>query len=275
MARCARRSCRRWRPDALIRHGRLGIVFDERWYCSSRCLEIATRSLLAEVRHHDTWVLPPAPPLGRLLVQRQAASERAVHEALHAQRLSGRRLGAELVAMGAARSDDVLCALAAQAGVGYVVSLDAARVADGPGGLARETVAALRVVPFDEHPAQQRLLVACTAPLPRTALAALREMTGRRIEPFFVTEATFDRLVDAYGRRRRPPPPGRDAIRTLPDAAASIARAAEQGTARRMHPVRCDPYLWVRLEGEQAEDLMVSLEPSREDTSWQVGRTRH
>jgi hypothetical protein len=275
MAHCARRSCRRWRPDFLVRQARLGLVFDGDWFCSTKCLQIETQCVLHEVRTHDTWIQPPTPPVGRLLVQRQAITPDLLNAALEGQRRSGRRIGAELVAMGALPAADVLSALAAQAGVGCLLSLDSGRVSHGPGGFSPDAVRVLRVVPFEASEREQRLAVACTSPLPRAALAALREMTGARIEPFLVPDALHERLIEAYGRDVSSSRGSRP-LRTIPDAATSIARAAERGVARRMHQVRCESYVWVRLEGEHhAEDLMVTLEPQREDTSWQAVPTRH
>jgi hypothetical protein len=257
-----------------VRRARLGVTFNDRWFCSQRCLEMETRSLLAELRHHEAWLTPPSPPVGRLLVQRQGLDPAAIEAALRRQRVSGRRLGAELVAMGAVSNEAVLRALAAQAGVGCLPSLDPSRVAAGPGGLPRRIVEALRVVPFEALPAQQRLLVACASPLPRAGLTAVREMTGWRVEPYLVPDEVLDRLVEAYARGDALE--AARAVRSVPDAAASIARAAVAGAVRRMHPVRCDPWVWVRLEGDaHAEDLMVALDLPRKETTWQVAPTPH
>jgi hypothetical protein len=101
-------------------------------------------------------------------------------------------------------------------------------------------------------------------------------MTGWDIRPFLVPDDTLDRLIDAYGSTRpgvsTRPAPG---VRSVPDAAASIANAAQTGMARRMHQVRCASYVWVRLEGGQhAQDLMVALDRGEEE-AWQEAPTRH
>jgi hypothetical protein len=103
-------------------------------------------------------------------------------------------------------------------------------------------------------------------------------MTGWDVQPFLIPDALLEELMAAYGARREVtgPTPPRSATCTVPDAAASIARAAERGMARRMHQVRCDSIVWVRLEGEaHAEDLMVRLEHPQEETSWQAALTPH
>lgn len=273
MARCGHRSCGRWRPDTLVRHGRLGLAFDDKWFCCPTCVEIEARYLIEEARHLAGWVPRNSPPLGRVLIRRRVVSHAVVQNALRAQLESGRRLGEELVAMRAASSQDVVSALAAQAGIGCLASLDPARVASGPGGLSRATVRLLNVVPFDANYELQRLSVACGSPLPGWALSAVREITGWEVKPFLVADELFDQLLEAYGTAPSRPTLSRP-IRSVPAAAAAVARAVEDGVARRMHQVRCDTFIWVRLEGHShAEDLMVSLDDAEEEEAWQAAPT--
>jgi hypothetical protein len=100
-------------------------------------------------------------------------------------------------------------------------------------------------------------------------------MTGCEVWPFLVFDTQLDPLIDAYGRARPTAAPVRPPLRSLADAAASIAQAARQGLARRMHHVWCDSMVWIRLEGEaHAEDLIVTLEPTQEEGSWQAVLTQ-
>ena len=49
--------------------------------------------------------------------------------------------------------------------------------------------------------------------------------------------------------------------RTVLEATAHIATAVETGRMVRVQQARCDPFVWVRLEGEEAnEDLLLSME---------------
>lgn len=273
MGRCARRSCGRWHWRALTRAGRAGVDFDNKWYCSTTCLQADVQQAIAEAGHFDEWVTPMAVPVGRLLVLRRAASKDSVEAALNAQRTSGRRLGAELVAMRATSKEHVLRALAAQAGVGCMTSIDAERVASGPGALSRDTVKMLRTVPFDFSATQHRLAVACGSPLPVFALAAVREMTGYQILPFLVEDELLEELIDGYGRSCPDALPASDRPRDLREAAATIAEAARRGLARHMQRVKCDAFTWVRLEGDTyKKDLMLTHTPAGEST-WQAAPT--
>jgi hypothetical protein len=276
MARCARSACARWRPNALARLAHLGVTLNDAWFCSTRCLEIEAEYAISEARHHDGWTPHPGPRIGRLLLQRRAVSPQALDAALRAQRVTGRRLGAELVATQATTEEQVLRALAAQAGIGCLLTLDVARVVPGPGGLSRQAVQSLQVVPFDANDGQQKLSVACRSPLPAAALGAVRQITGWHVQPFLVPDALLDRLIEAYASSRAGPGADGEPVDSVPDAAVAIARTVQQGVARRMHHVRCDSIVWVRLEGDAlAHDLLVTLGDGREETGWQAAPTRH
>lgn len=281
MARCARTECARWRPDGLVRRGRFGVHCDGAWFCSSDCLVTHTEALLARVNGQPPLAPPgPSTPLGRLLVKRQLLAPQALEDAVREQRASGLKLGEHLVARGLVSREEVLRALAVQAGTGYLARIDPRRVVHGPGGLSRETVRALGLVPFEMSADGERLAVAAVAPLRRASLAALREITGARVDAFIVSEAAWQRLADAYGTNTAPPGPEVSAttLRSIADAARRVAAAAARGEADRMQPVRCDPFVWVRLEGRgRLEDLLVApaTRAAGEDDSWQAAPTSH
>lgn len=272
MPRCATDACRRWRPGLIA--ARTGVRFDGAWFCSVGCLrEYAARALETA---HAPDVSPPLsiPPLGTVLVQQKSVSREIVHAALRQQRETGQRLGAQLRAMGAVTGEDVLRALAAQAGVGYLTALDPARVRTGHAGLSREAVGTLGVVPFDCRPQSELLRVACTGPVPRHALRALREMTGYVVEPFLVSDELFDTLMEEYGTAQATPAPT-GAVRTLGDAVRRVTTAAQEGRAARMVRARFDPFVWVRLEGQTGtEDFVLPLpRHTEEGTTWLAAPT--
>jgi hypothetical protein len=280
MARCAHRQCGRWRPDRLARAGHLGVALGDVWFCSRPCLAAHTRLLLED---EATTVETPARGVGQTtalrlgvyLLAHQVITGETLRIALREQRQSGRRLGAELVALGLASQDEVVRALAAQAGIGYLTSVDLRRVAAGPGDLSPEAVRAIGVVPIDTTEAGRRLRVVCQAPLPRLALAALRHMTGGQVESFLVSDDLWRQVREHYAQDR-PSTATAPHVRTIPAAAERIADAAGRGTLRRMQHARCDPFVWVRLEGDDLrEDLLLSAASSRKDVSWPVVPTSH
>lgn len=275
MATCARTECGRWRPDALVRFGHVGLRLDGEWYCSSACLELHASAVLRAAHSTAPWVAPTTvQPLGRILIQQRAIAYDDLRIALREQRSTGVRLGRQLVAMGLASPDAVLRGLAAQAGVGYLTHLDVSRVRRGPGGLSRDSVRALGVAPFELSRDAERLSVACAAPLPRVALAALREMTGAIIDAYVVDDELLPRLVEAYGTDGHGGRVLASTLASVDDAARHIAARVERDGAERMQHTRCDPFVWVRLEGQRRrEDLLLPISATTKEAAWPVELT--
>jgi hypothetical protein len=249
------------------------------WFCSSECLASHTERVLASAGAPvPRWVPPPAARVGHLLVSQGVVSRDMLELALRDQRHTGKRLGAQLLGMGLISREELLRALAAQAGTGYLVSLDPRRVAAGPGGLSRQTVRALGVVPFERSSDGERLAVACVAPLPRAALSALREITGARIDAFIVADEDWEPLATAYasGAAEIESLIPSTTLRSIPDAVVRIALAAAEGGPVRIQHARCDPFMWVRLEqSARREDLLVSLGASEGEQPWPAAPTQH
>lgn len=248
MAQCARNGCRSWRPAVIARVAGLGYYLDDRWYCSVGCLEAAARARLATPQGVEAVPRPSVPPLrlGVLLTQQSLVQPEGLKKALAQQAKTGLRLGALLVRSRAVSSADLLRGLAAQAGVPFLTTVDRGRLASAPAGLARDAVRAMGLVPFEWKEAAEVIKVACTAPLPRTALHAMRQLTGCRIDPYLVADEMFPGLLEAYGA-------GRDdtavcAVGDLGGTASRIAAAARTAGALRMTEARCDEQVWVRVE---------------------------
>ena len=260
MARCAREACRRWRPDVAVRHGRLGLRVDGAWLCSPACAASMTYERLAAavpVRH----VVPSLPPLrlGALLIHQGAVGPVDLARALDAQRASGLKLGAQLIRLGLATAESVLRALAAQSGVRCLTAIDPSVVKDAPGGLSRGQVVALGVVPFRLDHQHRVIMVACAAPPPRAALAALGELTGWTPEPFLASDADLEVLTSAYGSGRRDDgtSPAFTRVRTLEDAAFRVASLATRAGAVTVKQTRWEPDTWVRIESDGRIDTLI------------------
>jgi hypothetical protein len=278
MARCAREQCGRWRPDFLrIGAARRGVSFEEVWYCSRVCFEAVTRERLidATTSWSSTNLRARSMRLGAVLLHQRSITADTLRAALAEQETTGLRLGEQLLMMHAVPVHDLLRALAAQAGVGYVTDIDLMTVRTGPGGLSRDAVRALGVIPFEAivHDDARRLKVACAAPLPRLAIAALRELTTWKVDPLIVRDDLWCDMLEAYGTvDTEQTPVVAVHPRTIVEATAHIARAVETGRAVRVQQARCDPFVWVRLEGAQAnEDLLLSMDAMvKEQATWQA-----
>jgi hypothetical protein len=275
MARCARKSCGRWRPGILARAVGLGLRLDGAWYCSSTCLELAARDRLARTSPVVTPAVPAIGPprFGGVLATLKKLPREVVEQAATEQARTGLRLGTQLVAMGVVSKFDVLRALASQNGVGFLTAVDATRVTAAPGNLSPHVVRALGLVPFEADRRHDVLKVACMAPVPHSAVAALRELTGWIIEPYLVADEQWPALAEAYGSSAREDGP---AYSTLPDVAAVAAHVAElarQAGDVRMAEARCMEHLWVRLDiGPRVEEFWVTLQPAPAPTDGVLSR---
>jgi hypothetical protein len=259
--RCAHEPCARWVPAFLAQRPGRGIVLDDGWYCSRPCLEAETRHRLESAPFPGEMGRGNnVSRLGALLVHRRLITTATLDAALARQGASGRRLGAELVAMGALQPGDLLRTLATQSRTGYLMTVDPVRARVAPGGLSRDVVDALGLVPIEADAERGRLVVACPAPLPRQALAVLRALVTATVEPLLVSDDVAAALREAYGTAPIHPARLTRAV-SLRDAAERIVLAIESGRVCRVQPVRCEPWVWVRLDGgAEPEEIVV---PSR------------
>ena len=284
MPRCADERCGRWRPDlssverfagaSVLRIGAL--QFNGLWYCSRTCVEQAARVGLNQDR---TRVRPSngLPPLrvGVLLRHAGAISQPQLEAALDAAKESGLKIGAQLERLGYTTSEDVLRALAAQAGVSYLSTFDITRVERAPVSMPASMVRALGLVPFEADDVLKKLSVVCAAPVPKSALRALIRLTGWSPELFLVTDRVFQDALDAYK------PAQSDArshqaltVETMGAAAALVAEVAASERAVTMRHADCDSYRWVRVQAPQrVSDLLVTA--AQEETGCQAELTAH
>lgn len=283
MPQCAHSSCART-PRWWQARKSPGATLDEAWYCSQPCVEAVVRERLADARPGGRGVAPrlPGVRLGALLRHHRACPPEQIAIALEAQGESRMRLGEQLRSMGAVEPHALLRALADQAGVSYLASVDPALVRDAPGGLSLDAVLALRLVPIGA-PDGGRIRVAFPAPVPRAALTAFRQQTGWTPEQFLVSDDAWLSLLEHYGT---------SAAGRAGAAGLSVAFAREHETeraARRLAEVvmtareasmtdaRWGQYVWVRLQGGGAGfDLLLDTAtppvPQGEDT-WRAATT--
>ena len=275
MARCTRKSCRRWRPDLALRLFGVGLRLDHAWFCSNVCLEAEATDRLRNAPTRETPPTSSQMPLGTVLVQSREVTGVQLKTALAEQRRSGLRLGDQLVSLGYTTRDVLLRALASQAGVPYLASIDHASVRTAPGKLSVDEVRALGIVPFRDS--KEALLVACRAPLPHAALAALTLLTGRAVDPYLVADDELERLQRAYGASGTTTVPT-TTVRDIPDGASRIAAAAAASGEVTVREARVDPFTWVRIASDgRISTLLVPplAEQMEEHDTWLAATTPH
>jgi hypothetical protein len=260
MPRCALPSCGRWYHRLMSRHADVSV--DGRQFCSIECAQQLIRRRLLDLPLTRPYLATmPDMRVGVWLRHQGAVTADQLERALVEQRESGCRLGTQLVLMGATTEAHVLRALARQASVGYLLELSPDTVAKAPGRLSRKVIQALSLVPFSE-PRHNQIKVACHAPLPRTALAAFRRLTGWTPTPYLVADSNWVDLVSAYGV-------GLDEDVTTPvtethdlsEAVETIASTLASGRDVRLSEARLDPFTWIRVEGDGvAHDVVLASE---------------
>ena len=283
MPRCAADECGRWSPDWMVRRF-AGTSVDGQWFCSRPCIERMARRRLFAAKPVTEGVQTKLPMrLGMLLRHQGACSAAQIEAALKAQRDTGLKLGAQLCAMGSVDEAQLLRALAAQAGLAYLTSVNSTIVAEAPGGLSPEAVASLGVMPL-EPPSGDRIKVACTAPVPKLALQAFGRLTGWTPEAYLVGDSTWAALSNAYGTAVSPDDRGTRlsdfaVALDVSDAAARIAKAATHVRAATVQEARWEPYTWVRVQGSGlvSDVLLAQSADARrtEEGKWQAVTTSH
>jgi hypothetical protein len=176
----------------------------------------------------------------------------------------------------------VLRGLAAQAGTSYLTAVDPACVRRAPGHLFRDEVRALGIVPLRTVETERVMAVACAAPVPRAALAALRELTGYTPMAYLVSDEDYDMLASAYGTEAPAEIAAKHTAHVVgvQDAARRIAEAASAERSITVARARVDPLTWVRIAGKHGVNTMLVSPGSgdddlEEDDSWLAGTTRH
>ncbi len=281
MPPCASESCTR--PTRWWRFGvTRGATLDGQWHCSQECVEAVVRARLHVVAPGQEVRPRPGIRLGTLLRHQGAVAPAQIAAALEAQAESRLRLGEQLRSMGAVDPQALLRALAEQAGVSYLAAVDVSRVHDAPGGLSRDAIQALRIVPIGT-PESGRIRVAFPAPVPRAALSIFRQQTGWMPEPFLVGDDEWLALLEHYGASSRGRVPAETVSmgfareRDPQEAARRLAQVVMATGDARMHDARWGHYVWVRLQGAGAGfDLLLDQAPEARPEgagSWQAATT--
>jgi len=120
--------------------------------------------------------------LGRVLTKLRKVTREQVHEALHLQKTRKEKVGALLVSLGYINEDDVMAALAGQAGM-RMVNLDKVDVEDAAiAAIPPETANTYEILPLKFDQASRSLTIAMKSPDNFRAIDDLRLLMGFKIE---------------------------------------------------------------------------------------------
>jgi hypothetical protein len=274
MPRCADHACGRWRPERLTPRWPIGVRLNGAWYCSAACVHAAARQGMAAGPRY----VPPAGAsltrtrLGALLRKMRVIDDAQLQDALHRQRQSGRRLGAELEQLGHAGRDAVLRALATQHGVKYLLTHETRRLLRPLPWLPPDMARALEIAPFGTDEGTRLVKVICAAPVPRAALRALRTLTGWTPDVYLVADAVWRRALDDYAGLFDMPA-ALPIAAGVEEAASVVASRASDDRSVTMRLARWERYAWVRVEGQsRVSDVLI---PQSMEDACQAAPTAH
>ena len=242
--RCAHEACARWAPAFLAAARAAASSSTRPGSARGRASKPMTRDAARVARRRPSRGDRPRPEVSRLgALLRASARDHARRRSTRRCASSARaacRLGAELVAMGAVAARRSAADAGAQAGAGYLTTVDPARVRTAPGRpVARRRRGARRGADRSGRGARPPV-----SPVPRRCRAwrspRCARSSPRRCEPLLVGDDAAAALLEAYGTRAGAGRAGRRGPSSLRDAAERIALAIATGRASRVQPVRCD-----------------------------------
>ena len=180
--------------------------------------------------------------------------------ALRSQQVTHLPLGRQLEQMGLVSEAVVLRALSRQAGVSYLATIDVSQVRQISEPLSSATLTELGLVAVDVNAADQRLKVACIAPVPWPVLRAIYRVTGWTAEPLLVADTEWQKLTIALAQKDRPQA---IPVSDIAAAAALTAQMARDTRAREMTMARVDSFILVRIENQDRhKDLLLHIDTS-------------
>jgi type IV pilus assembly protein PilB len=142
--------------------------------------------------------------IGDLLLKHRLVAPAQLERALERQRNSQEKLGQVLISMGLISERRLLQVLAAQKGVSPWDLADDAPSQDALRLVPHETCKLFQVLPVAVR--GDLLLLAMANPADQEAMAAIRELCGKRIEPVLADEVRLSYMIDhAYGLVRPTP----------------------------------------------------------------------
>jgi hypothetical protein len=260
---CPRR--RRFLPAYFLRNS--GTEFDDRWYCSSKCLERAVRLAVQNLISRFLFERPRTYrlPIGLLLVNRGQISYAQLQEALRMQRADGGsgKIGMWLRQMNATSDEHLVNALAQQWAC-PVYPLER-----HPNGATWNDVApftlfeSVRAVPAHLSLDGKTLHVAFSERIDHTTLYALERILDCRTVACVASEAAVNAILEAQSTRAGRSEISFDSLRDAAGISSAICSYVQRIESPRLKLARAGAHLWARLyRGRESRDLLFRILPT-------------
>lgn len=260
---CQHERCRRWLTQRALETRRVGITFEEKWYCSYRCLAARLHDQVAEQLGTPRRWAEPAPrmPLGLMLMDKGVISEEQLRQASLEQKHRGADMGEILVELGFLGEREMVAARASQWGCPvFTVTPECEHVnATLPPTLMRQC----QMVPLHYARTTKKLLVGFVQAIDYAMLYAIEQNLGCKTHPCFIRrsemEAQFQTLVGHSGSAEQ-------VYDDLADAEEMTRAICSQGVAIQadvLSLVRYRGYLWARCgNGGAVRDVLIAANRS-------------
>jgi len=270
---CSRR--KRLFPLYFLRNS--GTEFDDRWYCSTECLERAVRLAVQSLISRFLFERPRTYrlPVGLLLVNRGQISYAQLREALRMQRAGGTgKIGMWLRQMNATSEEHVVNALAQQWAC-PVYPLERHPHAVTWNDVAPFTLfESVRAVPAHMSLDGKILHVAFSERVDHTTLYALERILDCRTVACVASEAAVNALLEVQSSQASRSEISFDSVRDAAGITSAICSYVQRIEAPRVKLTRAGVHLWARLyRGRESRDLVFRILPTASSISEQPGKS--
>ncbi|HTV16394.1 MAG TPA: hypothetical protein VME68_16870 [Acidobacteriaceae bacterium] len=250
---------------------RVGIQVGGTWYCSVDCFVTASREPLAALCAGRIVEMPRTPrlSLGLAMLSKGLVTEAELRAATDRADRTGEDLEVVLLQLELASEKQIAAGRAAQWGAPVLGSEMAGHTVTA--GVPQSLLRAHGAVPLHYAAPSKRLVLGFVHRVEHSLLQSIEQAAGCRTEACFVTSSEFEEQA----ARVMAPADYEEVVVTEPESPAHMARTlgyhAVEAAAREVRLVRCNSWIWGRIEGKrQTIDVVFALRHGARSASSQV-----
>ncbi len=257
---CAAEPCRRWLTERQLQVSRVGVTFDQSWYCSYSCAlsRIEGRLQMLLTPRSLRRVMQTRPSFSLTLVRRGQLTDQQYKDTIEYVRATDYEFGEAAVRLGFVTASDVTESRA----VHWACPL----FAYSP-GLNYSTVhipSPLRLrhsmVPLHHLPNSNRLFVGFQYGVEYATLFAIEQITGCTTQPCLIAPHAFAKVHSELTDCRAVEERYVEGVGSVREVTQLICQAGRAMDAESVAIARCDKMLWSRLTGRiKTTDLLFML----------------
>ncbi len=257
---CSRPECTRWLTQRHFETRKVGVKFEEKWFCSYRCLARGLERTLGKmlgpvgVQTKHSFRMP----LGLTLVSRGYLTSDQLREANELHRERGQEIGETLLDLGFVNEKQLTAVKAAQWGC-PAYDLPACM----PPAAFRVPATMMKrylMVPLQYVEKQQKLSIGFCEGIEYVALYAVEQITGCKAQPYLITASDYQRFTASLSEREVFEEQVFDDPHTPAEMRHVLCSFGAQMDAEEIAVTRCGDQLWTRLtRGKEVADLLFRV----------------